>query len=327
MPNDSPPDSPPAGPTHHPGFHLPVDPKVEQAFNELAGAAKQAADAVNRRAGRDIFAATAVGVALLAAAVVFLIWLPWGMVVFITVLMVGAQLELAQVLRVQRGWTVLRVPVGLATAVLISASYALEVYQADQVGQILMALVGATVVIIMLVRLRGPIQGYLSDVAATCLVLCYPGLLATALVVMLAEPQGPAKLATFIVAMAATDTGGHLLGVLIGKHPFAPRISPKKSWEGVLGSWLLASATVVAMTVLVLDQAWWKGLILAFCLVWMAIIGDLIESVIKRDAGVKDMGTILPGHGGIMDRLDSYIFAALPAWLLMGWLFPYAVLD
>jgi phosphatidate cytidylyltransferase len=139
---------------------------------------------------------------------------------------------------------------------------------------------------------------------------------------MLAEEQGPALTFAFLLTVAATDTGGHLMGMAIGKHPVAPRISPKKSWEGLVGSVLLACASGLVTVIFLLHDAWWKGIILALVIVVVAFLGDLVESQIKRDLGIKDMGNLIPGHGGIMDRMDSYILAAFPAWLVIMWLFP-----
>jgi len=108
-----------------------------------------------------------------------------------------------------------------------------------------------------------------------------------------------------------------VLGVLFGKHPMAPRISPKKSWEGFAGSMLFGLVAGVLMAVFALKQPFWVGLILGVCLVGIGVMGDLIESLIKRDMGIKDMSSVLPGHGGVMDRLDSLLATAPIVWLLL----------
>ena len=127
---------------------------------------------------------------------------------------------------------------------------------------------------------------------------------------------------TFIVVTIASDIGGYAAGVLFGKHPMAPVISPKKSWEGFAGS---ALACVVAGWLLVdflLEGDWYVGVALGLIVVVMATLGDLVESVIKRDLGIKDMSQVIPGHGGLMDRLDSLLATVAPIWLLLH----YAVL-
>ncbi|MDR1237402.1 MAG: phosphatidate cytidylyltransferase, partial [Propionibacteriaceae bacterium] len=118
------------------------------------------------------------------------------------------------------------------------------------------------------------------------------------------------------LCVCGSDTGGYALGATLGKHQLAPKISPKKTWEGLIGSVLLASLVGALMAHFVLGAAWWIGVVLALVITFFSTVGDLIESLIKRDIGIKDMSSFLPGHGGVMDRLDS-ILIGIPA----GWLF------
>jgi phosphatidate cytidylyltransferase len=112
----------------------------------------------------------------------------------------------------------------------------------------------------------------------------------------------------------ASDTGGYALGASLGKHPMAPIVSPKKTWEGLVGSFLLAGVVGTLYVVFVMHQPWWLGLLLSVVIVIFGTAGDLIESMIKRDVGIKDMSSFLPGHGGVMDRLDSMLVAAPAGW-------------
>ena len=293
---------------------------VEQALNEFADAAKHAVDEVNKKAGRDIFRAIFVALVLLGMAAVCLIWFPWALVLVVAAAVGGAQLEMGKVFKTEREAKVLYLPLVIGSVLFTVAVYASALYEVIPVD-LLLWIAGLTVIAILVMRLSGSIQGYLADVTHSLFLFCYPGLLASGVVLMLAEDRGTAFVATFILIIAASDTGGYFLGIAIGKHPVAPRISPKKSWEGLLGSLLLASAAGVIMTVFLVHDDWWKGIVLAIVLVISGFLGDLVESVIKRDLGIKDMSTLIPGHGGIMDRVDSYVLAALPAWLLMIWLF------
>jgi phosphatidate cytidylyltransferase len=118
----------------------------------------------------------------------------------------------------------------------------------------------------------------------------------------------------------ASDIGGYIAGVLFGRHPMAPVISPKKSWEGFVGSLVFCVAAGVALVVYLLDGDWWVGVALGLIAVVMATLGDLCESVIKRDLGIKDMSQVIPGHGGLMDRLDSLLATIAPVWLLLHYL-------
>ena len=297
---------------------------AEQLFNGLADSAKQTVEAVNKRAGRDIFLATGVAIILLLTVGACLLWFHWGIVIIAAAAIPGAQVEVGRALAKNHGGTIVYPPLIAGSALFIVGAYVSRAYPSWFSSSALLWIIGLTVIVILLWRLTGPIQGYVADVTSTIFLLGYPCLLFSALVFLLARPQGAALIATFVVGIAASDTGGYFMGVLFGKHPMSPRISPKKSWEGVVGSFLLSGILVILMVVFVVQGAWWKGLILAVLLVVCGILGDLVESVIKRDLGVKDLGTLVPGHGGIMDRLDSYILAAVPAWLTMAWLFPYA---
>jgi phosphatidate cytidylyltransferase len=154
------------------------------------------------------------------------------------------------------------------------------------------------------------------------MIIAYVPMLGSFAPLMLAEDEGAARLVTFMLVVTMSDTGGLIGGVLFGKHPMAPKISPKKSWEGFAGSMVFGIAAAVLMMVLVLKVPFWVGIIIGVCLVTVGTCGDLIESMIKRDIGIKDMSSFLPGHGGVMDRLDSLLVAAPVAWLIMYVLIP-----
>ena len=130
----------------------------------------------------------------------------------------------------------------------------------------------------------------------------------------------PLTFFVFIIACIASDIGGYVAGVFLGKHPMAPTISPKKSWEGFVGSLITGVGAGVASVTLLLHGDWWVGVILGLIAVVMATLGDLCESVMKRDLGIKDMSQVIPGHGGLMDRLDSLLATVAPIWLLLHYL-------
>jgi phosphatidate cytidylyltransferase len=178
------------------------------------------------------------------------------------------------------------------------------------------------VLAVVLWRLAGGPVRYLRDAAAGALVTVYVPLLAGFAVLLLVPDDGVARVLVFIAAVVCSDVGGYAAGVLFGKHPMAPSISPKKSWEGMGGS----IAACVLLGVLVFTFAfhvpWWTGAIFGVALAATATIGDLGESLIKRDLGIKDMGHLLPGHGGIMDRLDSLLPSAAVAYLLLALFVP-----
>jgi phosphatidate cytidylyltransferase len=141
--------------------------------------------------------------------------------------------------------------------------------------------------------------------------------------VLLAKPDdGQLRVLTVLALVVLSDTGGYAAGVFLGKHPMAPLVSPKKSWEGLAGS-LVACATGGALLVYyVFHDPWWHGAVLGLAVSAAAVVGDLAESLLKRDIKIKDMSDLLPGHGGLMDRLDSVVFAAPTAFMVMALLVP-----
>jgi phosphatidate cytidylyltransferase len=178
----------------------------------------------------------------------------------------------------------------------------------------------------MLWLLRRGIDGYVQNATASIFTLFYVPFLGSFVALLLAEggrfgagldDDGVAATLTFILVTIASDTGGYVAGVLFGKHPMSPVISPKKSWEGFAGSLVFTVAAGVILVVFLLDGDWWVGVALGVIAVVMATLGDLCESVIKRDLGIKDMSQVIPGHGGLMDRLDSLLATAAPIWLLL----------
>ena len=191
------------------------------------------------------------------------------------------------------------------------------------------ALVTATAVtalVIMLWLLRRGVNGYVMNSTASVFSLIYVPFLGSFVALMLAEggatdferwDDGVKGVITFILVTIASDIGGYVAGVLFGKHPMAPVISPKKSWEGFAGSLVFCVVVGWVLVVYLLDGDWWVGVLLGLIAVVMATLGDLCESVMKRDLGIKDMSQVIPGHGGLMDRLDSLLATIAPIWLLL----------
>ncbi len=270
--------------------------------------------AAHGRAGRDLRAATAVGIVLAVVLLSsLLLWKP-AFVVVVAVAAVAAVWELSHALG-QGDVRVPLVPVLLGGVLMVVAGY---------VGgpETLVVALGLTVIAVLVWRLGEPGAGYLRDTTAGVFVALYVPFLAAFATVLLRPEDGHWRVLAVLLVVVASDTGGYLAGVLLGRHPLAPTISPKKSWEGFAGSVLLGSAGGIAAVVLLLDGVWWAGLVFGLACVVAATLGDLGESMIKRDLGIKDMSSLLPGHGGIMDRFDS-VLAALP----VGWLVLAALVE
>lgn len=262
------------------------------------------------RAGRNLPAAIASGVVLAILVVVSLAWIPWLFGILAAAALCLAIHELTTAFA-GAGIRVARTPVYATTLIGMAAAYVWGT-------EALLVTVGAGVVAVLIWRIRRGTDGYLRDASASVFLLGYVSLMAGFAMLMLAAPDGPWRIIVFILLTIGNDIGGYATGVLFGRHPIAPQVSPKKSWEGFAGSLVVQCLIGVAAFIWVFDAPWWQGLIMGAVLTVTATAGDFVESAIKRDIGVKDMGTLLPGHGGIMDRLDSLVINAFAAWALFA---------
>ena len=266
------------------------------------------------RAGRDLPAAIAVGLGLVGLVLASLFLLKPSFIAIVAIAISLGVIEIARAFRTA-GIELPLIPILTGGAVMMVAAY-LEGVEASAVAMAL------TVVGTLIWRLADGADGFVRDSSAGIFVLSYLPLMAVFVILMLAEDDGAWRIVAFILVTVASDIGGYAAGVFFGKHPMAPTISPKKSWEGFAGSTAVGMLAGIGIVVYGLDGHWWVGLLLGAAAVVMATMGDLSESLIKRDLGIKDMGTLLPGHGGIMDRLDSLVAVAPVAWLIMHYLVP-----
>ena len=266
------------------------------------------------RAGRNLPAAIGVGVGL-GAVILFSLLVVRG--AFLGVVVLAALIavwELSNALA-SSGIRVPVVPVSLGAGAMLVGAWAGG-------AELLVVALGLTVLAILVWRMPDGENGFVRDVTAGVFVTGYVPLLGAFVVLMLVPADGAMRVVVFIVGVVASDTGGYMAGVLAGKHPMAPTISPKKSWEGFAGS-VIGSGIACWLTVTyLLDGRPWVGVLLGVAVAVTATLGDLSESLVKRDLGIKDMGRILPGHGGLMDRLDSILMVAPVAWLVLDTLVP-----
>lgn len=277
-----------------------------------------------RSAGRDLPAAIAVGVGLILLVIVTLAFWHWGFILLVAAMLALGATEVNNAMR-RLGMRAEIVPIVIGTIAMVVGTYA----AATGVGfhlmpwhSVLLTCLGATVLAVLIVRFPKGHENFVRDASASVFIIGYITLLGSFTALILAGEHGAARMVTFLLCVVANDTGGYAVGVLFGRTPLAPAISPKKTWEGLAGSVGFAVLTGSLMVHFVLGSAWWIGAILGAVCAFFATCGDLIESAIKRDVGIKDMGSFLPGHGGVMDRLDSMLVAAAPAWLVMYLLIP-----
>jgi phosphatidate cytidylyltransferase len=276
------------------------------------------------RAGRNLPAAVGSAVVLLGLVAGSLYFWKPGFILVVMAAVAIAVWEMEQGFKA-KGIDLPREPLQVGGMVMVLVAYLWG-------APALVTATAVTVLVTMLWLLRRGVAGYVRDATAAVFTLIYLPFLASFVALMLAEGGRPSWVGdgnldfgvlgviTFILVTIASDIGGYAAGVLFGRHPMAPVISPKKSWEGFVGSLLACVGAAWATVVLLLEGEWWVGALLGLIVVVMATLGDLCESVIKRDLGIKDMSQIIPGHGGIMDRLDSLLATIAPTWLLLYYL-------
>ncbi|MGW0749237.1 phosphatidate cytidylyltransferase [Streptomyces sp. NPDC002587] len=265
-----------------------------------------------KRAGRDLRAAIGVGVGLGAVIFASLLIVKAVFVGVIVVAVVVGLWELTSRLQEKKGIKAPLVPLAVGGAAMVIAGYV----RGAEGAWVAMAL---TVLAALVWRMTEPPEDYLKDVTAGAFAAFYVPFLATFVAMLLTADDGPQRVITFLLLTVVSDTGAYAVGWRFGKTKLAPRISPGKTREGLLGAVAFAMAAgALCMEFLIDGGSWWQGLLLGLAVAVSATLGDLGESMIKRDLGIKDMGTLLPGHGGIMDRLDSLLPTAPVVWLLLA---------
>jgi phosphatidate cytidylyltransferase len=266
-------------------------------------------EAINKRAGRKLLPSIAVSLSLIA-----LVWfaLAYQREIFAVVVAVAVLLGIREIVRAfnARG-------IYLSLPALVLASIALS-YATWNGGVAGLAVATAIAIPVLLIQLltKGP-EGFVASATATTFSLLYLPFLGGFLILLGRTNTGFERVMTFVVLVSCNDTFGYIVGVLFGKHPMAPTISPKKSWEGLAGSLVFTIIGGTLAFYYIMDMQWWIGAVVGLMIVFTATCGDLIESAMKRDLALKDMGTLLPGHGGMLDRLDSVLISAPALWLAL----------
>jgi phosphatidate cytidylyltransferase len=261
------------------------------------------------RTGRNLPVAIAVGVGLGGLAILTLFTVKATFLVYVAAIVGVAGWELSRALA-SRDIHVMVVPAAVGGAAMMALAY----WEGDRDALAALAL---TMVAILAWRLPRGAAGYVRDVTASGFAVAYLPLMAVFVALMLARPDGDKRALLFIIMTVCSDIGGYFAGITIGRHPMAPTISPKKTWEGFGGSAVACLLGGAIGLPLLLHGRLWQGLVLGAAAVAAASLGDLAESMIKRDLDIKDMGTVLPGHGGVLDRIDSLLIMAPVVWLLL----------
>jgi phosphatidate cytidylyltransferase len=261
------------------------------------------------RAGRNLPAAIGVGLVMGGLVLGTLLTSPPAFLAVLLVAVLYGLFELVDQLRAH-GYGAAYPPLAVGTATLVVLAYV------DGRDRMVLATLLTVLALVVWRIAEGPGR-LLQDLAAGMFALFYVGFMAGFAALMLAAPHGQDRVIAFVSCVVGSDVGGYTAGVIGGRHPMAPSVSPKKSWEGFAGSVVLCAAVGAVLFAAVLSAHWWQGAVFGLALAASATLGDLGESMLKRDLGIKDMGQLLPGHGGLMDRLDSLLPSAPVAWGLL----------
>jgi len=264
------------------------------------------------RTGRNLPVAIGVGAGLGGLVLLTLLTVKATFLIYMGAAIVVALAELAGAFG-KRAIAIPLIPIVAGGAAMVTCMYWLG-------ARASLAALALTAVVLFAWRLPGGPSGYVKDVTASVFALIYLPFMATFVAAMLSPADGPRRVLTFIILTICSDIGGYFAGITLGRggrHLMAPAISPKKTWEGFAGSVVTCLIAGWLCVTLLLHGHAWQGLLTGAAAVLAAILGDLVESVIKRDLDIKDMGTLLPGHGGLLERLDSLLVVAPVTWLLL----------
>ncbi|MCW4459349.1 phosphatidate cytidylyltransferase [Microbacterium sp. MPKO10] len=270
----------------------------------------QVNERIEARTGRNLFLAIIIGVVLGAGLVASLIFVKVVFVIFATIIVGFTAFELAQALR-RTGRFVDPVAAAISAVVIIGTAYFID---APSRGMVLAGGIAFVVVFRLVAQMasgstRG-VKDIISDLATAAFIQIYVPWLASFAVVLVAQENGEWWTLGFIILVVSVDIGAYVAGLSFGKHAMAPMISPNKTWEGFAGAAACSILVGILLALFMIGQPWWIGVILGLLILGSATVGDLTESMIKRDMGIKDMSSWLPGHGGFLDRLDSILPSA-----------------
>jgi phosphatidate cytidylyltransferase len=256
-------------------------------------------------------------VVLIPVALYLVLWAPPYLLVAVQVFLTLVALwEFFNLAEVAAGAKLLRLP-GYAFGAAIASLSLTE--------SLPRGLVAVTTVFLMLLSAlamwpKRPLGDYLKSVSATLLGVLYVAVPLTLLVWVCLRYDGPFWTLFTLVVIWASDTSGWFFGKTFGKHKSSPRISPNKTWEGTAASFAGAILVGLIFAAVFRDsEGYWRPILLAAALNVAGQLGDLAESAMKRSAGVKDSSNLVPGHGGVLDRIDALLFAAPILWYYWLW--------
>jgi phosphatidate cytidylyltransferase len=266
-------------------------------------------EAINAKAGRKLGPSILVSLAILAVVFLTISFAPPLFAIFAWIAILLAGRELTKAYRAG-GIDLPDNAISIAITVLLAAAWF------GRVSGLAVAIAIAIPCVLVYMLLRDP-KDFVRKSTAAAFAIFYLAFLGGFILLLAHDKDGLARIFTLVVLVSCNDTFAYLFGVLLGKHPLAPQISPKKTWEGLVGSIIATTIGSALVFEYALGHTWWIGAGIGLVAVVTATCGDLIESAVKRDLAIKDMGTILPGHGGILDRIDSVLFTGPAVWFAL----------
>ncbi|QLD10372.1 phosphatidate cytidylyltransferase [Microbacterium oleivorans] len=309
-------------------FHHQVRAARSEFENQIVKARadlEQANERINARTGRNLILATLIGLAIGAVVVGSLIFVKWVFVLFAVPVALLGVFEFVRALQAS-GRRIDVAPQLVAGAAVLAAGYFLD---AGTHWVVVFAAVVSVIVWRLLAQMVSTqprrYGDVLSDVLIGGFVQLYVPFFGSLLLILLRQDGGEFWVLAMIAVVVGADTGAYAAGLAFGKHPMAPRISPKKTWEGFAGAAVVAVVVAIGFAWLLLGLPIWTGVVIGLAILASATLGDLAESMIKRDLGIKDMSSWLPGHGGVLDRLDSILPSTVVALILFHAFSPLVV--
>jgi phosphatidate cytidylyltransferase len=270
--------------------------------------------------GRSLSKSVTVGLLLAAVFLASLLIYKELFIVFLSISTAIGAWELSSALR-EKNWYVPRVPAVVGSVLIMPATYfgGPSIQWLASIAIVAALILWRTVHLLFERRKANfqTLQRTIRDFGAAAFLVIYLPLTLSFSMLLLRRDDGHLWVLAFVTTVALIDSAGYLFGRIFGRNKLAPGVSPKKTWEGLAASIAFGTVSAVSFTVFLLGGPWWVGIIFAAALILAAVFGDLAESLIKRDLGIKDMSTLLPGHGGMMDRLDSLLPASLMTYLVM----------
>ena len=266
-------------------------------------------EAINKKAGRKLIPSIIVGLALLAIIFTTIAFVPILFAAFVLIAVLLALHELSAAFNA-REIKLNYLQLSIATIAMIASAWF-----AGLPGLSISFV--ASVILLLFLQLLGGTEGFVKKATGTAFALIYPGFISGFIFLLARSGDGFGYICVLVFIVGLNDTFAYLTGVVAGKHPMAPKISPKKTWEGFIGGLVFASAGTALTFNYFLEREYWIGALAGLAGVLAATVGDLIESAIKRDLALKDMGSVLPGHGGMLDRMDSVLITAPVFWLII----------